>query len=95
MTRLYQIYDKVSQEMIGNILRYRIDAPAVRVFHDWLRSETGPGGHAVDFDLLYLGEQDGSVGMITAVIPVAVALGSQWLEMQSPRLVADTGTEGK
>lgn len=88
--KLYQIYDRVACAVTGLIMSYKIDAVARRTFEDWLKSERGPGVHAADFDLLYLGEQD-DLGVITPVIPIAVAFGAQWIDSQQLSLVAEGG----
>lgn len=80
--RLYQIYDRVSGGVTGGIFAYQHDAPARRVFYDWLKNpNVGPGAHAADFDLLFLGDQQEN-GCIESVMPTAVSFGSDWVEQQ-------------
>lgn len=87
--RLYQIFDKVSNEVIGSIMSYKIDAPAVRMFYDWLQNpKVGPGAHAADYDLLCIGEQEPS-GFVVGNLgqyPETVAIGAAWLAAQSQQL---------
>lgn len=93
--RLYQIFDRVSQEVTGTIMSYRLDAPAIRTFFDWLKNpKVGPGAHAGDFDLLCIGTQlpTGEVNQDPEFVagvtsyPVVVAQGAAWLEAQSQQL---------
>lgn len=75
--RLYMLYDKVSEMVVGQMLLYKSDGPAIRSFHEGLAGEH-LRNHAEDFDLLFLGEQleDGTI--VPEASPVVTATGAQW-----------------
>lgn len=57
MKRLYCIYDRVAACILGSIIQESSDAPAIRAFHDALKSpQSQLSAHPADYDLLYLGD---------------------------------------
>lgn len=87
MRKLYVLFDRVARAVEGPIITFAHDGPAIRMFHDVLGSgQSSPGQHPADYDLLSVGDQDDQ-GMITPVIPVVVAMGSQWLETRNREAV--------
>lgn len=78
---LYQVYDKVSQTVIGPILVEPHAAPAIRQFHDALSAPGSMlGSHPEDFDLLELGEvkENGLILPVLGESPITVATGAAW-----------------
>lgn len=90
MKRLYCIYDRVASCILGSIIQEGSDAPAIRSFHDALRSpQSAISAHPADYDLLYLGDILTS-GIILAVSPpVTVATGAGYLASQTPKLLSE------
>lgn len=80
MQRLYQIYDRVAKSVVGNAFPSRHDGPAVREFYDALKSErSGFAAHPRDFDLLCIGSQDDTTGMLSVEgFPQCVVTGEEW-----------------
>lgn len=94
--RLFQIFDKRAQQVIGNIIAYRHPAAAVRVFTDALQNKDSIiSQHPEDFDLIELGEQDDETGVITAAtIPQTVLSGRQWyISQQQPEAPGGPGAD--
>lgn len=61
MNRLYQIYDKKAESVVGPIMSCKADAVAIRAFSDNMRQADSPlAQHPEDFDLLLIGEQGDS-----------------------------------
>lgn len=81
MRQLYCVYDLKSESLVGGIIMERLDAPAIRAFHDALdpKNQSILAQHPADFQLLCLGSVDDS-GMIIVnpnyLNPVAT--GAQW-----------------
>lgn len=55
MQSIYAIYDTVAQELHGNLIRFRHDAAAVRVFQEVLQGDNPIAKHPTDFELVHLG----------------------------------------
>lgn len=89
MKRLYCIYDRVASCILGSIIQEGSDAPAIRSFHDALRSPQSPiSAHPADYDLLYLGDILSS-GHISAESPVTIATGAGFLASQTPKVLSE------
>lgn len=92
VNRLYQVYDRVAQMVVGGIMVFKSDGPAVRAFNDGLAQQEALRLHAQDYDLVLIGEQleDGSVVppgydieevppiSFADMLPQIVATGAQW-----------------
>lgn len=81
MRNMYCVYDLKSEAIAGGIILERLDAPAIRAFHDALdpKHATVLSSHPADFQLICLGSVDDS-GQIV-VNPswlTPVATGAQW-----------------
>lgn len=86
--KLYAVYDKVAQAIMGGIVQESHAAPAIRAFYDALNSPQSPlQAHADDYILYELGELDTATGLILPVLgdsPITVATGTQWRETIKP-----------
>lgn len=80
--KLFQVYDRKAEMVVGPIMTYNRAGPAVRDYHGLLNNkETQPGRYPEDYDLLEIGEQDDATGAITSQIKV-VATGEAYKEQQ-------------
>lgn len=82
--RLYTVYDMVAGTIVGDILQALNDAPAIRAFHDALKTPNSLiGQHPADFQLLNVGiiDDDGAI-YIQDNGKTVVATGAAWLESQ-------------
>lgn len=81
MKSIYSVFDLKSESLIGGLITERLDAPAIRAFHDALdpKNNTVLSAHPADFSLLCLGivEEDGRV-FVSDDRPTVVATGAQW-----------------
>lgn len=81
MRQLYAVLDLKAESLIGGIIQERLDAPAIRAFHDALDSKSNSilSQHPADFSLLLLGtiEEDGRI-YPNGDGPQVVATGAQW-----------------
>lgn len=80
--RLYIVYDTVAASIVGEILQALSDAPAIRAFHDALKTPNSLiSQHPADFQLLYIGaiEDNGDLLIDNRAV---VATGAAWLESQ-------------
>ncbi|WNK13867.1 MAG: nonstructural protein [Microvirus sp.] len=77
MQKLYIVYDKVAETIVGNIIQCPNDAPAIRLFHDALKGETQLSLHPADYELVLIGSIL-ETGFMEATIPTSVATGAQW-----------------
>lgn len=86
--KLFAVYDKVAQTIIGGIAQEAHAAPAIRAFYDALNNpQAGLQQHADDFILFELGELDITTGLILPVLgesPITIATGTQWRETIKP-----------
>ena len=84
MQRLYQIYDRVAKSVVGSAFTARHDGPAVREFYDALKSErSSMSAHPGDFDLLCIGSQDDTTGVLVVDgFPMVVVTGEEWVVTQ-------------
>lgn len=85
MQQLYVVRDRVAQCMIGQIMQFAHDAPAVRMFVDALQ-DGFMAKHPADFDLVCVG----TIGMVDcAVVPNdgirLVLAGETWFQTQVPQ----------
>lgn len=96
MVRLYQMYDRVSESVVGPIIADRVDASAIRTFYLVLADpKTQPGQYPSDFVLLLLGEQEEGGRLVPVfgdLSPVTIATGEQWLVSQSQIKEASNGS---
>lgn len=80
--KLFSVYDKVAETLIGGIVQESTEAPAIRAFYDALAApSSGLGAHPDDYVLYELGELNVNTGLILPVLgdsPVVVATGTQW-----------------
>lgn len=88
--RLYQLYDTVSETVVGPIMAQHRDAAAIRGFNEILAdTRTEPGQHPADFNLLCLGEQDTETGEIIAfkapTNDTPISTGILWIEINKAR----------
>lgn len=81
MKSIYSVYDLKSESLIGGLITERLDAPAIRAFHDALDPKNNSilAAHPADFQLMCLGtiEDDGRI-FISPDGPTVVATGAQW-----------------
>lgn len=75
---LYQVFDKVSGLVLGPIMAFGHDAPAVRMFTDALRDPgSGLSKHPDDYVLLQIGEQNPDGELVdNGMCPRTVVTGS-------------------
>lgn len=82
--RLYTVFDTVAGTIVGEILQAINDPPAIRAFHDALKTPNSLiGQHPADFQLLNVGiiDDDGAI-YIQDNGRTVVATGAAWLESQ-------------
>jgi len=83
---LYAVYDTKSEGIVGGLIMERLDAPAIRAFHDALNPKSNSilSAHPTDFNLICLGSLEES-GQIYPNIdgPNIVATGAQWAAANS------------
>nr|QJB18817.1 MAG: nonstructural protein [Microvirus sp.] len=79
---LYMVYDLVAETLIGSVILELTDAPAIRAFHDALRTkESLLAQHPADYQLVSLGELNMETGVMVASDGyIVVATGQSWLE---------------
>lgn len=81
MKSIYSVYDLKSESLIGGLITERLDAPAIRAFHDALdpKNQSILAAHPGDFQLMWLGtiEEDGTI-VTNPLGPQVVATGAQW-----------------
>lgn len=78
---IYAVYDVKSESIIGGLIMERLDAPAIRAFHDALdpKLTTVLSQHPADFTLLCLGSIEDNGQMYPNIDgPNTVATGAQW-----------------
>jgi len=79
---IYAVYDLKSESIVGGLIMERLDAPAIRAFHDALdpKSNTVLAQHPADFTLICLGslEDSGQIYPTNIDGPNTVATGAQW-----------------
>lgn len=64
-TKLFQVYDRVAQQLIGPIWLSSRKEAAARDFREWLDDERSKlGGHKADYELWQLAELDTETGNI-------------------------------
>lgn len=82
MRKIYCVYDKKAQELLGGLVMFRNDAPAVRYFTDGVSTEGSiVHQHPEDFELLCVAEIS-SDGRCTAYPdPVVVVTGAAVRDM--------------
>jgi len=80
MRNIYTVYDLKSESIIGSLIMERLDAPAIRAFHDALdpKNQSILAAHPADFVLLCLGSLDDSGVIVPATEPQQIASGAQW-----------------
>lgn len=81
MRLMYSVYDTKAEGLVGGIIMERLDAPAIRAFHDALDAKSNSilSQHPEDFTLLCLGsiEDNGKI-FLNHDGPTVVATGAQW-----------------
>lgn len=82
--QLYVCFDRVSESVIGQVMQFPHDAPAVRMFADALASDGFLAKHPQDFELRCIG----SVGMTSCELvslssPRLVLSGETWAQAQA------------
>lgn len=103
--RLYQVYDLVSQELVGPVQVFPSHAPAIRTFQDSLgHKDSFLAMHPGDYSLIHLGDLDLSTGQLApsspTIDPVAnlaciVARGSDFApSAQLPLTAQENGSRG-
>lgn len=83
--QLYVAYDRVAQAVLGQVMQFPGDAPAVRMFADALAGDGFMAKHPADFELHCIG----SIGMTTFTLsplpsPRLVLSGESWAAAQNP-----------
>jgi len=78
---LYMVYDTVSEAVTGPVLSGKNDAVITRIFAEAVRDKNVLGRHANDYQLLRLGTMDDE-GIITPNVPVVIATGSEFVDIQ-------------
>lgn len=83
--QLYVAFDRVAQTMLGQVMQFPHDAPAVRMFVDALQ-DGFMAKHPGDFELLCIG----TIGMVTCEIvpnesPRLVLSGETWAQTLTPK----------
>lgn len=80
MRNLYAVYDLKAESIVGGIIMERLDAPAIRAFHDALdpKSNSILSQHPADFELRSLGAIDDQGVVLGYDEPATVATGAQW-----------------
>lgn len=80
MRNMYCIYDKKAESIVGGIILERVDAPAIRAFHDALNPKNGTvlSEHPEDFELWLLGALDDQGELVPNSGYKSVATGVQW-----------------
>lgn len=81
MRQLYCVYDLKAESLVGGIIMEKVDAPAIRAFHDALDPKANSilAQHPADFQLLCLGSVDDSGYIVVNPNYLnPVATGAQW-----------------
>lgn len=89
--RLYNVFDRPAETILGPIVAARTDAEAIRSFRALLVDEKSQlGSYPADFDLLFVGVQD-ETGMLypprddSSWFPLTVDTGRGFLTQQGVR----------
>lgn len=96
VTNLYQIYDVVSESVVGMVFAARSHAAAIRSFAGVLGDPaTDPGKYPRDFHLLFLGTEDdnGLISLPATHAPEVVFTGAQFILAKADRDEAVIGGE--
>lgn len=81
--QLYVAYDKVAQSVLGVVMQFAHDAPAVRMFVDSLQADGFMSKHPADFELHAIGEIGmGSRKLTSYETPRLVLSGEAWAAAQ-------------
>lgn len=79
---MFLIYDKISQNFVGQIVVERHPAPVIRLFHQLLGEKNNQiAAHPKDYIVMHIGFIDDD-GSITPIAPLTVATGEAWLAAQ-------------
>lgn len=80
MRSIYTVYDLKAESIVGGLIMERLDAPAIRAFHDALdpKSQSILAQHPADFALLCIGTIDDAGTIIAPDAPETIATGAQW-----------------
>lgn len=82
MRRLYAVLDTVADAIVGGLLMFPHDAPAVRFFGDLCADpQTGVSRHVEDHSLVCLGAITDENQLVSLDREVVIS-GSQWLAAQ-------------
>lgn len=83
-TKLYQIYDRVAEQVVGPIMAGSRDGAAIRNFTEVLQDKnTELGKHPMDYELRHIGEQDLESGGVTSVPVTTILTGAAWIREQA------------
>lgn len=78
---LYQIRDNKAEMVAGPIMAAKAEAVAVREFTKIIRNtDTMPGQHPEDYDLMKIGDQDEETGQVSAQLPTVILNGKTYLD---------------
>lgn len=81
-TRLYQIYDKNAENVVGPIMVFPKEGPAIRAFNETCaQKDSMVNKYPHEYELRCIGEQNTDTGEITPIM-FTVATGTQWAESQ-------------
>lgn len=81
--QLYQIRDRIAGVVVGPIMAFPREAPAIREFEDLLANQqTTIGQHPADYDLHHIGQQDQDSGELDPIIPTTIYYGQDWVTKQ-------------
>lgn len=73
--KLYAIIDEVGRTIVGPIMAYNHDGPAVRMFADACKNPNSLGPHAADYTLVTVGSIDNESGAILSTAYETVVTG--------------------
>lgn len=89
MKYVYAVYDTIAKDIVGPLLRYDRDEPAIRIFTDALadQREGSLGHHAADYQLLRLCRIDEETPQIHIALEdvAAIMSGKLWLALQEKK----------